>query len=574
MAFSSYSKDFAENAFTSIENRFITKYLPEANGEAVRVYLYGLYLCGLREDFDAESTAKILKLPTERIEEIYTFWEECGLVQILSRSPLYVEYLPVSASLGKPKPIRPERYTEFNRELFKLLQRAGKDIKAYEQQRVLEFLENNPMDPQAFLLIVEYYVKKQGEKLTVAHVLNAAKKLVREHKLTYEQVETEYADFNAHQEELGSVFRLLGIYRKPQDADYEFLEKWRKAGMEANAVKACAGALKKGTLQTLDLLVTELAERNIFTQTAAEAYLAERETLVNIVYRVARKLGIKVGNPRPYIEEYAEKWTERGYDEESLTLVAALGLRLQYGFPELDTLLDEMYVEGIVDLQSVKAYCAKRDREFRLLQSIQSVCGVVKKTTAALDMIAVWRTWSFSDEMILEAARRSAGASAPLPYMNKLLSEWKRLGAFTPNDIPEREAAPSVRTTSSPIKSEAAIAADTRYEREHYYSVRRDAADRKAAQARTAAERDREFSQAESEIRSCEIEIAKAELYSSDRLPSLKTALDAAKAKRRNAMKRLGLTEEDFLPEYACKKCSDTGFLPDGRPCDCYPRAK
>ena len=45
MSFCSFSKDFDENAYTVIENRFISKYLPSADGFAVKVYLYGLYLC-------------------------------------------------------------------------------------------------------------------------------------------------------------------------------------------------------------------------------------------------------------------------------------------------------------------------------------------------------------------------------------------------------------------------------------------------------------------------------------------------------------------------------------------------
>ena len=44
MAFCSFSKD-NESAYTIVENKFITHYLPEADGFAVKVYLYGLYLC-------------------------------------------------------------------------------------------------------------------------------------------------------------------------------------------------------------------------------------------------------------------------------------------------------------------------------------------------------------------------------------------------------------------------------------------------------------------------------------------------------------------------------------------------
>ena len=48
MAFCSFSKD-NDNAYTIVENKFITKYLPEADGFAVKVYLYGLFLCEKKE---------------------------------------------------------------------------------------------------------------------------------------------------------------------------------------------------------------------------------------------------------------------------------------------------------------------------------------------------------------------------------------------------------------------------------------------------------------------------------------------------------------------------------------------
>ena len=83
MSFSTFSKAFTANMFTSVENQFITKYLPQANGDAVRVYLYGLYLCQCAEDFDAEACAKLLGIPKESLTEIFGFWEECDLVHIL-----------------------------------------------------------------------------------------------------------------------------------------------------------------------------------------------------------------------------------------------------------------------------------------------------------------------------------------------------------------------------------------------------------------------------------------------------------------------------------------------------------
>ena len=102
MSFAAFSKDFTANMFTSVENQFITKYLPQADGDAVRAYLYGLYLCQCAGEFDAETAAKLLRIPLPRFLEIFDFWEECDLVRILSRSPLMLEYLPVNAAVGKP----------------------------------------------------------------------------------------------------------------------------------------------------------------------------------------------------------------------------------------------------------------------------------------------------------------------------------------------------------------------------------------------------------------------------------------------------------------------------------------
>ncbi len=565
MAFGSFSKDFTENLFTSVENRFITKYLPEASGDAVRVYLFGLYLCATKEDLDAENTAKLLHIPYPSFVEIYDFWEECGLVQVLSRDPLYVEYLPVSAAVGKPKPLRPEKYADFNRALFKLLQRAGKDLKPYEQQRILEFLENDPMEPEAFLLVVEYYVKKQGGKLTVAHLLNAAAKLVREHKYTYEQVEAEYADYRANEQELSRILQLLGIRRRLTDADYELYASWL-ADVDAGAVSACAETLKKGSMDTLGQLVAELKQHGIRTEEDARAYLKQRGILASAVFKVAQKLGVKVQNPRPYIEDHAAKWLKRGYDEESLVMVAAVALRLSYGISEFDALLDKLYAAGIVSTEQVKEYCAARTKQLRTLQSIQSVCGVIKKSESALDTIAAWSAWGFSDAMIAEAAKRSSNASSPIPYMNKLLTEWKNAGVFTPSAIPAEGPAAKVRSELA-----AASAIDERAVRENYYRSHREAALKKVARVKENALRDREFAEAERDIRTCERELAKAELYDPARAPGLREALEAAKKHRADAMLRLNISEEDFVPVFTCKKCSDTGFLPDGHICDCYP---
>ena len=185
MAFCSFSKDF-DNAYTIVENKFITKYLPEADGFAVKVYLYGLFLCENTEtDFSVRSMAEVLKTTEDKIREAYAFWEDYDLVEILSKDPFTLQYLPVRSAVGRPKKIRYEQYADFNKELQRKMQKVGKFISANDYKKYMQFLEENPVQPQAFLLIAEYCINKQGEAISPAYIFNKAKKLARNGCTTY-----------------------------------------------------------------------------------------------------------------------------------------------------------------------------------------------------------------------------------------------------------------------------------------------------------------------------------------------------------------------------------------------------
>ena len=156
MAFCSFSKDFDGNSYVSVENKFITKYLPEADGFAVKVYLYGLFLCQKQDvDFSVRSMAEVLKCSESDIESAFTFWQDYDLVEILSKDPFAVQYLPVRTAVGRPKKVKYEQYADFNKELQRKMSRVGKFVSAGDYLKYMRFLEESSQQPQALLLIVE-----------------------------------------------------------------------------------------------------------------------------------------------------------------------------------------------------------------------------------------------------------------------------------------------------------------------------------------------------------------------------------------------------------------------------------
>lgn len=105
--------------------------------------------------------------------------------------------------------------------------------------------------------------------------------------------------------------------------------------------------------------------------------------------------------------------------------------------------------------------------------------------------------------------------------------------------------------------------------RREWYEARREEAISISERNKKRAEQSKEFSLAEKAKRQAEIRIAKAEVENrvDDEAVS---ALKNANVIICRELTKIGLKESDLVPQWHCTKCSDTGFLPDGRPCDCY----
>ena len=140
MGFCTYSKEFSLSSFTGIENQFITKYMPMADGEAVKVYLFGLYLCqNVQEEYTLAEAAKTLNCTEEKIADLFRFWEDFDLLEIVSMQPFSVRYFPADYAKGKPKRIRTEKYTEFNKAVQSLMPK--KMISASEFMKYFAVME-------------------------------------------------------------------------------------------------------------------------------------------------------------------------------------------------------------------------------------------------------------------------------------------------------------------------------------------------------------------------------------------------------------------------------------------------
>ncbi len=579
MAFCSFSKDCDGNSYVTVENKFITKYLPEADGFAVKVYLYGLYLCkNADSDFSLASMAEVLKTTEDKIADAFEFWQDYDLVEILSKSPFAVQYLPVRSAVGRPKKVRYEQYADFNKELQRKMQKVGKFISATEYLKYMRFLEETSMQPGALLLIAEYCINKQGEAVAPSYIFNKAKKLLREGCTTYEQVERELSNYNAHEGDLLAVFTALNLFKgTPDESDYSAYRKWTETlGFTREGVLAAAKRLKRGNVATLEMTLEDLYERGKTEAAEIGQYLDEREALANLTFRLGRKLGVKVANPTAYIDAYVEKWCTYGFEDSSLLDVALFCLKTERNsFDGMDGVVEKLFADGIITKESVKEFLKAKNDELKLFMKIQETCGNIRKNATNLSLVSTWRDWQFSDEMILEAAKRSCTSGNPIPYMNKILSDWKRQNVFTLSAIPENAGAAQKSGSAQGGKefiSAATAAANAKSDRERYYALLREKAQSRADKYLAKANQNPRFKRLCVSLSKMELEIAKAELFDSSALKALEAEKQKLLAQRAETLQGLGIDEADLVPQFVCKKCADTGFLKGGAACDCYKK--
>jgi hypothetical protein len=577
MAFCSFSKDGDANSYVTVENKFITKYLPEVDGFAVKVYLYGLYLCKNSDsDFGLKSMAEVLKTTEEKITQAFEIWEDYDLVEILSRDPFAVQYLPVKSAVGRPKKVHYEQYADFNKELQRQMQKVGKFISAGDYLKYMRFLEENAIQPQALLLIAEYCINKQGDAVSASYIFNKAKKLLRDGICTYEQVERALSNYNAHEKDLLTVFNALGAnsYGKaPTENDYSLYRKWTETlGFAKDGVVAAAKSLKRGSMNSLDITLEDLYNKKKTEAEEITAYLAERETLANLTFRIARKLGVKVSNPTPYVDEYVEKWYTYGFECDSLLDIALFCLKTeQNGFDGMHAIVEKLFALGVISTESVKSFLKEKNDDLKLFAKIKDICGAaVRRNATNVSLINTWRSWNFNDEMILEAAKRSAASGNPIPYINKILSDWKRQEVFAVKDIPEN--APTTTANAKTYINAAVEAANAKSDRERYYAKLREQAQKRADSFIAKANANETFKSVSKELARLEIAQARAEISSPQTLPDLLLTKKDLLKKRVDVLQTMGISESDLTPQYTCKKCSDTGFLQSGTACDCYKK--
>jgi len=450
MSFCSFSGEYEKNNVLSISSAFITEYLPEANGDAVRVYLYGLYACSSTVEFTVDDVAKALDLTTEVVIDCFRFWEEYDLVAIVSESPFNVRYLPLSTN-SKPRKFKPEKYGEFTAALQALI--PDRMISTSEYTAYFNFMEEYSVRPEAMLMICKYCVDLKGNNIGYRYVLTVAKDFAYRGIVTTELIEKELNDYVTRSGDISAILAALGVKRKPEIEDLQLFNKWRKElGFEQRVLLYAAKKCKRKNVASLDSFILELYGNKIFTEAELDKYLKQRDDYRDIAKAVCHNLSVYVEVIDTVVENYVSPWTAKGYDGDTLEFIANYCFRKnKRSLEDMNVLVEALYDKGLVTLSSIADYVKRGAKTDEFIRKMLVCCGLDRRPTESdRSTLAVWQNWGFSDDMILEACNRSVGSSRPLIYVNAILSNWKSNGIFTTDALKKAEGTDDGGRNGSP----------------------------------------------------------------------------------------------------------------------------
>ncbi len=565
MAFLSASEGFIKKSTTSVENKFISKYLPTLDPVAAKVYLYSLYLLQSGSSYSFTDLAQSLSIDEDKLQEYFVYLEELELVSIVSLSPFEVKILEAENISGTPKKFKPEKYSDFCKNAQNVLK--GRMISTNEFREYFVLMEEYGFEQNALIMIINYCVNMHGDNIRAAYIKKVAKSFAEEGATTAKKVDEKLSAYTSSTPALISLFNAAGIKKQPDVDDDKLYKKWTgELGFDDKAIVCAAKQFKAKTCEKLDSTLSELYKNRKFDVKEIEDYCKNKNSVYALTLEIAKDLGVYMQTSAPYVENYVNVWCNYGFTLSSLREISAYCFKQgKNSFEDMDGFILKLYDEGTVAESAVTDYLEKQRADDKLIKEILTACGLQRKIIPwDRDSLARWRSWGFNDNMLFEAAKLSSGKSNPTAYMNGVLSSWKADGIFSVEKIPSHSA-----TTAKPAQN---AERDMRVEIERHYYDLRHSAEESAERALKKATSDEVYGGIRKELNELSIKLAFAEIRDKNEAEKISALIKELEARGEDRLSELAISKDDFTPHYSCTVCNDTGYDKSGSPCECMKK--
>lgn len=446
MPLCSFTDPFGVYDVTPLENLFIEEYMPHANGDFVRVYLYGLKQCFYpgQDDASVATFARTLGMEESAVESAFAYWERLGLLNKVSARPLRFTYNNLKELLFNRKSAAQDDlpYREFNNALQDIFDK--KILQASDYERFYALTEGLNLPGEVVLLLTGYVLgkmritEKTQTRTLVAAVEKEARLWAKQGITSVPLAEAHLHTMTVCYEGAARVLKQFGLRRAPTVDEELLFRKWTEEwGYQMDVILlACRETTKisNPNFSYVDAVLRAKYNQNL--RTGEDIAVAEqaRESTFSPVKEVLAALGQPSASPTEDLAAQYAGWLQKGFAPECVVMAARQALRRGgRSFNDVERLLGAWAAEELFTPAAVESYLARAKEQTAALTRIFAELGVTRLPTRAdKALYAAWAKRGASMELMLLAATYSRHADNPLTYMDKVLTGWLNDGAADP----------------------------------------------------------------------------------------------------------------------------------------------
>ena len=355
-----FSPEAQRREQTPVDNLFLSEFMPDADGDAVKVYLYGLMQCRFPSMGDV-AISEALNLPEGTVRTALVYWQSKGLVRILKDEPLEVEYLTVEQPAVTTAV--PLKYQAFVRALNELI--APRRFNMNELGHIYDCLETFHLEEKTVLELVSHCMEEKGRNVRIQYIVTVGKSWADAGIFTYEQARTYIANATVRKHGATMVLRRWNKRRSPTLDEMALYDRWVKEwGFDDEAILAVCPRLTNTSSPSFEALGDRLRELYEQNKVKAADIRADSEALSD-EREFARMVFARMGKVSTPTKDDARQLSvfldgPEGLPREVVLLAAEECADAERPFGKLKTILKDWTERHIRTVEEAQTALAER----------------------------------------------------------------------------------------------------------------------------------------------------------------------------------------------------------------------
>lgn len=306
---------------TTLPDIFFTEYLPEANGDFVKVYLYILFLSKYDKDIKVNDLCKKLSLPLPVIQNALQYWEEQGVLTKKNTGFVFNNLQELELHhLYKPR-------------VSLSAEQLQKSAESQKRAKTIEYLNNkffSGLMPTSWYPDIELWFKKYefDDEVMLAlfgycfdrsalhrnYIQAVADAWAKNGIKTYNDLDSYYEKQEKINKIVKMIVKKLGLSRQLTQFEHDYIEKW--VIDFAFSFDIIEIALKKTTSKVnpsfdyIDKLLTDWHERGFRTVEQVQNFLADMKQKAKDIKQLQKSTGYQKTEKASSYKQY----DQRNYD--------------------------------------------------------------------------------------------------------------------------------------------------------------------------------------------------------------------------------------------------------------------